>query len=186
MRMASVVKLMLFPGIRFVGLTWFYVSNRQKTFRACRHHVPAQRPRTERKFIVDPVYKTETCWTPYIDVVADPMTFVFRLDVERFSFHSTGQKVHASALQNTWALCIGLVSAAPNVTCGPGVQWIREGGLPQRQRVRDSNLHQGLLRWRLTRIRELCENSSWATKNFNESPETSKQLGSSNSSASAK
>lgn len=96
-------------------------------------------------------------WTPFLDIVGKSHSEVLRIDLSRFNFRSTGQKVHASREQNIWSLCIGLVSAASSADCGVGVRWIREGGLPHRQRVWGEEHHQHLLSWHLTRI------ANWST-----------------------
>ena len=100
---------------------------------------------------------TVTKWTPWMDLGAVPHRRVLRIDLSRFDFHSTGQKVHPSREQNIWSLCIGLVNAAQAAACGPGVSWIRQGGLPRRQRVWGAEHHQNLLVWRLTRLAQLQE-----------------------------
>jgi hypothetical protein len=83
------------------------------------------------------------------------MENLLRLDLNRFSFHSTGLKVHPSRRQNIWALCIALATRAKTAECGPGVRWVTRGSVPERQRVRSDEAYNDLLRWRLTLLSEL-------------------------------
>lgn len=94
----------------------------------------------------------ETKWEPMLDIVPSSMDVVLRLNLEQFNFHSTGLKVHPRRQQNIWALCIGLVSRAKSAVCGPGVRWVRDAGLPERNRVASQERYDQLLRWHLTRI----------------------------------
>lgn len=118
----------------------------------------------------------ETTWTPHLDVVSESMKCVYRFDFNRFNFRSTGQTVHPGKQQNILSLCIGIVTQAKKAECGPGVRWIREGGLPQRQRVHGSEFYANQLRWRLTLVNHRV-GSEVARQPPSESPaEQSRQL----------
>lgn len=120
--------------------------------------------------------KLETKWTPHLDVVSESMKCVYRFDFNRFNFRSTGQTVHPGKQQNILSLCIGIVTQAKKAECGPGVRWIREGGLPQRQRVHGSEFYANQLRWRLTLVNHRV-GSEVARQPPSESPaEQSRQL----------